>query len=1023
MTRVHTIAATLCCALLCGACGDDASTPVEGPTTDTGTSTSDVTVQPQDDATDDGTQDDGGVDSTGGADDVQVDVGQSDAEPDALPPTCPGQQGCECQGNVDCDNGFCIDTPAGKRCAFTCVDACDEAGFVCKLVNLGSSDKISICVPTFLKLCNPCQASTDCASLGVEDAVCVDQGVDGAFCGAPCAADDDCPKTYDCKPVKTVEGGSTKQCVRSPDAAAPDKPGICACNTEAVTKKLATPCKVSAKDPNTGGDVSCIGTRSCLPEGLSDCIAPPVTSEACDGADNDCDGVTDEAACDDDNPCTTDTCLPGDGSQSCKTELLDAVPCDADGNACTEGDLCAKGVCKPGKPKNCDDGNPCTKDFCDMAKGCTQTQDDGAPCDDENPCSIGDVCGSGSCQSGVAKSCNSPDPCLQAKCDAKNGKCKLFDAPEGMPCNDGTLCTVKDACKAGNCTGAVVNCDDANPCTNEGCTAKAGCSSTANANPCDDNNKCTQSDVCKGGNCAGLPVDITATCDDGNPCTTDLCKPASGCAHVSHKLACDDGNPCTKSDTCDAGKCVSGTNICACSNDSECAKQEDGDLCNGTLYCDKGAVPYLCKVNPKTVITCAKDKDGPCIRNTCASKTGKCAMQPINETKPCPGDGSVCTAGDACKGGQCVVGKTVDCDDKNPCTDDSCDAKSGCLHAANTAPCDADGNACTVSDTCKDKACLAGKAKVCDDKVACTKDSCDKASGKCTFATLNVPCDDGNACTTGDACGDDAKTGAAGCLPGKAKLCDDGNGCTDDSCDPKTGCKHAFNSAPCDADGDACTVGDGCKAGKCAVGPAKKCDDGSICTKNGCDKASGKCTALPLDVLCDDGNACTVGDKCGKDPKTGAHGCVSGKGKQCDDGNVCTKDGCDGKQGCSHVVDVKVTWPCYGGPDKTEGVGQCKAGKKTCQASGKLSTCEGAVLPAAKEVCDGLDDTCNGQTDEGCKAGGFRYALTPIQLSSSGGKIGLQGGGGRVVAGSASGGKLSVRWSLAAWLKGLVGGK
>ena len=823
---------------------------------------------------------------------------------------CPGQPGCACDSNASCDNGKCIDTPAGPRCATFCVDSCDEAGFVCKAIE-SRTDTTYICVPVFLKLCNPCKASAECVSLGIDDAVCIDQGAAGAFCGAPCKTTPDCPGSYECAAVTTIEGGVTKQCLQK--GGAPGEPGVCACSKEAVTKKLSATCQVMTKDPATGGDVTCAGSRSCGPDGLSDCVAPTPGPESCDNVDNDCDGVTDEQACDDDNPCTVDTCLPAVEDPGCSHDALDAVPCDADSNACTVGDICAKGVCKPGTAKNCDDGNPCTKDYCDMATGCTQTFDNGAPCDDENPCTLGDVCMTGGCKSGVAKACSSPDPCLFAKCDALNGKCKLSQAPAGMPCNDGTLCTVKDACKEGDCSGSALSCDDANPCTNNGCGAGTGCTSAVNSNPCDDGNKCTGGDTCGGGGCAGLAVDVTATCDDGNPCTTESCTPAAGCVHVGNALPCDDGNPCTQGDTCAASQCNSGTNLCACTEDAHCVGSEDGDKCNGALYCDKGSLPYLCKVNPKTVVVCPVDKDTACLRNTCAPASGVCAMGVVNEAKPCDADGSVCTANDACAGGSCLAGVAVSCDDDNPCTDDGCDAGLGCVHLANSATCDADGNACTV--------------------------------------------------------------------------------------------------------------GDSCKAASCAQGPVKSCDDGSICTANGCDKASGACTSQPLNVLCDDGSACTVGDKCGVDGKTGTHGCLPGLAKVCDDNNFCTDDGCDSEAGCQHSVDVKLSQACYDGPNKTKDVGACKAGLRLCAADGKLGPCTGATLPAAKEACDGVDDSCDGQTDEGCKAGGFRYTLTPVRLATQGAKHGVQGHGGRPLSGGTAGAKWQVKWSPAAWLQALLGGK
>ena len=47
---------------------------------------------------------------------------------------------------------------------------------------------------------------------------------------------------------------------------------------------------------------------------------------------------------------------------------------------------------------------------------------------------------------------------------------------------------------------------------------------------------------------------------------------------------------------------------------------------------------------------------------------------------------------------------------------------------------DADGDACTVGDVCKDKVCLAGSKKPCDDGELCTADSCDPTTGGCAFA-------------------------------------------------------------------------------------------------------------------------------------------------------------------------------------------------------------------------------------------------------------------------------------------------
>ncbi|MBU0552586.1 hypothetical protein KJ940_14020, partial [Myxococcota bacterium] len=68
-------------------------------------------------------------------------------------------------------------------------------------------------------------------------------------------------------------------------------------------------------------------------------------------------------------------------------------------------------------------------------------------------------------------------------------------------------------------------------------------------------------------------------------------------------------------------------------------------------------------------------------------------------------------------------------------------------------------------------------------------------------------------------------------------------------------------------------------------------------------------------------------------------------------------DDCDGR------IDDDLTRPCYNGPAGTRGVGRCEDGAQSCVA-GAWWACAGAVLPTA-EICNGVDDDCDGQTDEG----------------------------------------------------------
>ena len=57
-------------------------------------------------------------------------------------------------------------------------------------------------------------------------------------------------------------------------------------------------------------------------------------------------------------------------------------------------------------------------------------------------------------------------------------------------------------------------------------------------------------------------------------------------------------------------------------------------------------------------------------------------------------------------------------------------------------------------------------------------------------------------------------------------------------------------------------------------------------------------------------------------------------------------------------------YSCYDGPAGTDTVGVCRKGSALCMAAGKLGVCEGEIIPES-ELCDGDDNNCNGQVDEG----------------------------------------------------------
>jgi hypothetical protein len=76
-------------------------------------------------------------------------------------------------------------------------------------------------------------------------------------------------------------------------------------------------------------------------------------------------------------------------------------------------------------------------------------------------------------------------------------------------------------------------------------------------------------------------------------------------------------------------------------------------------------------------------------------------------------------------------------------------------------------------------------------------------------------------------------------------------------------------------------------------------------------------------------------------------------------------DDCDGVTD-ENALGAPLTEPCFNAPGAVGGVGECAAGQKTCN-SGAWSACSGQSGPG-DETCDGLDNDCDGQTDENAGA-------------------------------------------------------
>ncbi|MFQ5496062.1 MAG: hypothetical protein ACE5EX_11855, partial [Phycisphaerae bacterium] len=236
-----------------------------------------------------------------------------------------------------------------------------------------------------------------------------------------------------------------------------------------------------------------------------------------------------------------------------------------------------------------------------------------------------------------------------------------------------------------------------------------------------------------------------------------------------------------------------------------------------------------------------------------------------------------------------VCNNNADCDDADPCTDDSCDGATGqCVNTFNTAPCD-DGQFCTISDMCDGAGTCTGAPRDCSGTPGavppCQPGSCNETLDQCelTNAPVGTACGNPAAsqCDAADTC-----DGAGSCSANLAAI---GAACGDatitecsgsDQCDGAGMCQpNDFpNTTPCGSGADTdCTNPD-------------LCNGAGVCLPNH-EPAGMACGVQTVPTTCDALDTCNGNGVC--QPNFAA------SGTSCDDVDVCTEnDTCDGGGTC-----------------------------------------------------------------------------------------------------------------------------